>query len=377
MRFGPEFAVVFAAVLALNGQEWYQDGSAPGPAGRRLDSLVDRGAAGDALAPSSSSSAVAITGFGKAPGRTAVRLRLRPNDFPFEAAEFLARREDIKGNVLNTTLAQGDALIWRAYPPARPSSTAAPTCSPRELLDEHHRLRNAIRDDDVAGVEGRNSTSTASRAVMIDSGGAPKTYRRLMQSPNWIPFYDDGRVVMFGRADAAEPDLTAFKNNRLEPELKAYKVAQPVPSADRPPTPTSWIDEIFQNRLAGPATVAHERRRPMAAGGQPRRRPARHSRPGAVPAGHPRGPHRAGQEPRRLGRLPAARRGLSLPHAAGDGDPGRHPADAREPGPRISMLTPNIDVLNTRFRQRVTALNYAIQTTPPPGPPRPGASCRA
>ena len=50
-----------------------------------------------------------------------------------------------------------------------------------------------------------------------------------MQSPNWIPFYDDGRVVMFGRADAAEPDLAAFKTNRLEPELRAYKVAEPVP----------------------------------------------------------------------------------------------------------------------------------------------------
>ena len=23
-----------------------------------------------------------------------------------------------------------------------------------------------------------------------------------MQSPNWVPFYDDGRIVMFGRADA-------------------------------------------------------------------------------------------------------------------------------------------------------------------------------
>ena len=72
-----------------------------------------------------------------------------------------------------------------------------------------------------------------------------------MQSPNWIPFYDDGRVVMFGRADAAEPDLTAFKNNRLEPELRAFKVSEPIPSADRPPTPTSWIDDIFQNRLLG------------------------------------------------------------------------------------------------------------------------------
>ncbi len=91
-------------------------------------------------------------------------------------------------------------------------------------------------------------------AVMIDlagAGGAIETYKRLNQSPNWIPFYDDGRVVIFGRADASEPDLATFKKNRLEPELQAYRVAKPVPSADRPPTPTSWIDDIFKNRLAG------------------------------------------------------------------------------------------------------------------------------
>ena len=33
------------------------------------------------------------------------------------------------------------------------------------------------------------------------------------------------------------------------------------------------------------------------------------------------------------------------------------------------MLVPNIEVLNTRFRQRVTALTYAIQTSPPPRSP--------
>ncbi len=30
------------------------------------------------------------------------------------------------------------------------------------------------------------------------------------------------------------------------------------------------------------------------------------------------------------------------------------------------MLTPNPELLMNRFRQRVTALNFAIQTTPPP-----------
>src|SRR5262249_8025745 len=34
--------------------------------------------------------------------------------------------------------------------------------------------------------------------------------------------------------------------------------------------------------------------------------------------------------------------------------------------PRISVLAPSPDRLMNRFRQRVTALNYAIQTTPTP-----------
>jgi tetratricopeptide (TPR) repeat protein len=36
---------------------------------------------------------------------------------------------------------------------------------------------------------------------------------------------------------------------------------------------------------------------------------------------------------------------------------------------RVSMLSPNIELLTTRFRQRVTALSYAIATTPPPKSP--------
>ena len=69
-----------------------------------------------------------------------------------------------------------------------------------------------------------------------------------MQSPNWVPFYDDGRIVMFGRADAPASDLAFFKANRLDPELRAFRTTHPVPGAERPPNPTSWIDDIFQNR---------------------------------------------------------------------------------------------------------------------------------
>ena len=190
-------------------------------------------------------------------------------------------------------------------------------------------------------------------AVMIDSLDSPRTYRRLMQSPNWIPFYDDGRVVMFGRADAPEPDLAAFKSNRLEPDLRAYRVTQPVPPADRPPTPTSWIDQIFRNRLAGPAPVAHELRRPVAAAGQTA---------DDAQAGMP-DPARcllAIREARTaLAKSPddwvayrlldVAYRTLMLQETALlAGIPLTPENEAR-----IVMLAPNIDLLNTRFRQRV------------------------
>ena len=61
--------------------------------------------------------------------------------------------------------------------------------------------------------------------------------------------------------------------------------------------------------------------------------------------------NRAGKEPRRLARLPSARRLLPLPLASGNRTPCRHPARPPEPAPGQS-LTPNIDVLTT-----------AVQTT--------------
>ena len=61
-----------------------------------------------------------------------------------------------------------------------------------------------------------------------------------MTSPNWIPFYDDGAVAMFGRADAKAPaaDLAYFKANRLDADELAYKRPRPVPPWERPPTAT-------------------------------------------------------------------------------------------------------------------------------------------
>ena len=86
---------------------------------------------------------------------------------------------------------------------------------------------------------------------MIENRTSPITYRKLMHSPNWIPFYDDGQIVMFGRADAPESDLAFFKTNRLDPELRAFRTTQPIPGAERPPNAATWIDDVFLNRTYG------------------------------------------------------------------------------------------------------------------------------
>ena len=64
-------------------------------------------------------------------------LGYNPDNFPIEAAEFLERQNELQGNVLNTSMAQGDLLIWKAYPQAKDvTSTTARACSRATLLDE-------------------------------------------------------------------------------------------------------------------------------------------------------------------------------------------------------------------------------------------------
>jgi tetratricopeptide (TPR) repeat protein len=367
ISFGPEFAVVFAAVLALNGQEWFQDRFGIRGHVEGVWTLWSTGGRLVTLAAIFFCVGVAITGWRKGPQEPRFGFSYDPDDFPFEAASYLASREDIKGNVFNTTAAQGDALIWKAFPGRRTFLDGRTQLFSKEVLEDHHQLRLAIRDDDASAWKPALDKYGIS-VVMIDSGGAPATYQRLMQSPNWIPFYDDGRVVMFGRADASEPDRTTFKNNRLEPELRAYHVSSPVPSADRPPTPTSWIDDIFQNRILG-ATQSHTN-----AAGRWLQNSTMQGDQSALP--DPARCLLAIREARTaLARNPddwvayrllnAAYRFLSQQETA---ILGGLPLN-QENQARIAMVIPNIELLSTRFRQRVTAINYAILTTPPPRTP--------
>ncbi|MEJ7639967.1 MAG: hypothetical protein WKF75_18845, partial [Singulisphaera sp.] len=363
IRFGAEFAIVFVPVVALNGQEWYHDRfGTEGKLGRGW-ALWSIGGRAVTIIVIFACVAKGLTGWGAQPGEAQFGFGFRPDDFSFEAAEYL-KTAPIRGNVLNTSLQQGDSLIWRAYPLRKTFIDGRHhlfTPATRLQLEE---ARLALRDDEVERWKPILDQYEIS-AVMIQESSSPNTYRRLMQSPNWIPFYDDGGVVLFGRADAPAADLAYFKGQRLEAEAIAYERARPFPAFDRAPTPVSWMDEIFQHR---------SRARPQ--------------------------PH-----------IEAGRRWLTGPGTEGDSpsypDPARcllairearlalarRPDDTRafrllatayrflmtEESALLAGLTPSpgnmeqvlsVPVqtrpLMNRFRQRVTSLNFAVQTTPPP-----------
>ncbi len=172
-----------------------------------------------------------------------------PDQLPIEAAEFLAGQNDLKGNVLNTSMGQGDLLIWKAYPKRLTYVDSRTALFPQALLEKWHRLRTALRDDEVETWKPLLDEYKIS-VVMIEPSDSRLTYEKLKDSRNWVPFYDDGLVVMFGRADAPKEDLAIFEANRLKPD-RVYHVTRMLPSAEGPPTPTSWMDEVFENRSLG------------------------------------------------------------------------------------------------------------------------------
>jgi tetratricopeptide (TPR) repeat protein len=368
MQSNALFAVVFAAVVGPNGQEWYQD--RVGTEGRlgRLWTAWSTGGRLVTLAVIFLMVSLDITGLGNTLREVQFGVGFRPDDFPFEAAEFLENHDEIKGNVLNTSMPQGDLLIWKAGQKRKTYVDGRSRFFPPELLEQWEKTRKALSEDDVATWKPLLDQYEIS-AVMIEPEGSPNTYRQLSQSPNWVPFYDDGRIVMFGRADAHEPDLAFFKANRLDPVLRAFKVAHPVAGAERPPNPTSWIDLVFQNRTISrlqARTVAARRWLDVGGGDGP-------AGANAVAIPEPARCFLAIQEARTAlsrspddwvayRRLNDAYRFLMMQEAAMLAGIPITP----ENRDRILRVSPGLEHLMNRFQQRVTAINYAIQTTPPP-----------
>lgn len=364
LRYVPEFAIVFAAILSLNGQEWYQ--ARFGREGKLGASWTAWSTGGRLVTLTFIFLMVgkAITGYGNSEIDPVFGFGYRVDDFAFDSAEAL-KRADLKGNVFNTTLGQGDAIIWKSSP-RKTFIDGRHNFFDQELLNRFQKIRRALMEDKVDVWKPEFDKDNIS-AILIEYPSSTNTYQRLITSPNWIPFYDDGRVVMFGRADASAEDVAYFKANRLDAQQLAYHVKRPFVGFQRTPTATTWLDQIFQNRLFAKSQWRTEAARRWLFGGMQSAAAQDSQYPDLARC------FLAIQEARgALSRDPDdwnAYRVLATAYqyvliqesALLAGIPLK-PENAQ----RILGTPPNTRALVNRFRQRVTALNFAIQTTPPP-----------
>jgi hypothetical protein len=465
--FTSPFAVVLAASLALNGQEWYH--RTYGLEGRLGAGWTVWSTGGRLITLAVIFAAIArgVTGWGGQVGDAQFGFGFNPDDFPFESAEAI-RDAPIEGGILNTSLPQGDAIAWksgsglelgllpsvedvsriptsmkklvivarlndalhfrifdgdgnmvadkgeaslaaqagpiselkiqleRLWPPHQPTDSErgqviAKVASivgytlpskrrayvdsrahlyPPSVFDDLRELRNDIKNDDIAKWQPALDRLKIS-AVMIQLIGspqdvAPNTYTKLLGSPNWMPFYDDGAIVIFGRVDAKAPaaDVAYFKANRLDAAERVYKRPRLVPPWERPPTVTSEFDRIFQNRLLN---------RP-----QPHNSAALHwLEPANLPPGKPYLPDPA----RCIMAIQEARAALSL--KPDDSTAFQILIDAYqrllaqesaliagialtpENITKITQAPSQARILVNRNRQLLTALNFRLQTLPP------------
>jgi tetratricopeptide (TPR) repeat protein len=369
MRADLQFGMLLATVLALNGQEWYLDRF--GREGKLGTSWAIWSTAGRLITLGLVTFVIIkdITGWRNVQPRVQFGVGFRPDDFAFDAADFLNNHNEIKGNIFNTSTAQGDVLIWKTGGRRKTYYDGRPRFYPQELLEEWQKTRRALSSDEKETWKPLLDKYHIS-AILIEPGpgGSPNTYRTLMQSPNWVPFYDDGQTVMFGRADAPASDLAVFEANRLKADLRAYHSNRPVPGAERPPNPTSWMDEYFQGRtFSRPQSRTESARRWLEGLGS--EGTAAQTEPLPDPA-------------RCLLAIQEAR--IALASSPDDWIAFRRLKDAYkylmqqeaamlagipitpDNQDRIRALNPNIEQLMSRYRQRVTNLNFAIETTPAP-----------
>jgi tetratricopeptide (TPR) repeat protein len=247
LRYRAEFGMVLAATLALNGQEWYHDRfDVQGRLGRGW-ALWSIGGRAVTIVVTALFLVKGLTGFASTADEPVFGWGTNPDLFPFEAADTL-RAARLDGNVLNTSNEQGDALLWRAFPVRKVYIDSRPNLYSPQFRAEFEELRGMLREDDVARWKPKLDKYQIT-VVMLDPLRSSITYDRLSASTNWIRFYDDGNVVLFGRADAKDPDLTYFNENRLDAETLAYRRRRPVESNDQPPRMVTKFDELFFDRV--------------------------------------------------------------------------------------------------------------------------------
>ena len=253
IRMAPQFALVFAVVLGLNGQEWFQDTfGTEGHTGSGWKLFSDGGRALTILA-TCGFVALAVTGYRSVDGDV-FGLGNDDSKLSFETADFL-RSSGIQGNVLGLNRSIGDAMLWRdpKHPVFIDNRSGLYGSDNQAELD---RLRVAIRDGDKATwsaiLDKYGDGSRPVSAVVVPQEYST-TYKSMMNSPDWIPLFDGGNSVVFGRADRQDlPDLATFQSRRAQPDVLAYHGNTMVGGPERPPTASTWLDGILQYRALRP-----------------------------------------------------------------------------------------------------------------------------
>ena len=149
LRFAGAFAVVLAATLILNGQEWYQDRfGAEGRLGRGWALWSTGGRAVTLVALGVVLVFRVVLGWRSDPSQLQFGFGFQPGRFAFEAAEHL-RDAPIRGNVFHYGLGEGDALIWRAVPARKTFVDSRRHLFDRAVVEDWDAIKKAIRDDEV------------------------------------------------------------------------------------------------------------------------------------------------------------------------------------------------------------------------------------
>ncbi len=262
-RLTGEFAVIFAYSVGRNGQEWYQDHY--GVQGRTSSGWTAWSVGGRAITILFLflTMSRALTGFGYEAGtnRSTFGFGADPSAFDFEAADYL-RTAGFKGRVFNLGEQQGDAMIWRAYPIRKTfvdRRRGLPDDGVRHDLDQ---FRSAFVEDLSDPTARRMVEKPEQWRPILDKYEAtvvlfsPREngpiYEAMRTSTNWIALRDDGRTVLFGRADAKPEDLAFFRENRLDAADLVYKKTQLLKVPDRTPSASTFIDRIIRTRSLAP-----------------------------------------------------------------------------------------------------------------------------
>jgi hypothetical protein len=364
VRYQLEFASLLAVVLAVNGQQWYQNRfGTEGHLGRGW-AFWSIGGRAVTICLVFLATLRVIFGVYRDPREPSFGFGFNPDTFAFEAAEAV-RESPVQGNILNTWLPEGDALVWRAYPKRKSFVDSRRHLFSAATFEKDRALRDALLNGKAAAWKPILDEYKAS-VILIGRSDSSKTYKALLASPDWIRFYDDGRCSLFGRADAIETDLAYFRSHKLDADNLVYKNPTLTPSSDQLPPTTSILTGVYQSRARG-RVQSH-----TVAGSNWLSPPEIEPDTPFIPdPAHclmaiREARHALAQEPGDSSayRLLATAYSLLLTQEAGLLG-GYEPSSERIVS--LRQFSPQvISLLQDRFLQLVTVVNFAIQTTPAP-----------